>query len=293
MVNRMNWLGLLVFIGLLCPLAIMAEPQEVKAVSDSVKKAVTPLEIAREKAEAHASTMEPNRFDWDPLDIIGSKHDLSALNHRAGVQAMEGVSYDNYGYACVYCHIPPDVSSEKGDAPQQISGWNRLRSNMQDYTLYSSQTFQSEARIPNEVTLLCLSCHDGTMAVDRVVNTPRAWKSGKKMTMHMKINSGTDLDHCGLCHDGFTAHHLGNRHVGTDMRRNHPVSIRYPGVGAGYTGMAQSGFKSPDNGLGFANGVRLYNGFVECASCHNVHEPSKIKFLRVTTEFLCVTCHFN
>ncbi len=250
----------------------------------------TPEAIARQKAEAHAATMDEPEFGWDPLAIIGSKHDLSALNERAKTKAMEGVAYDDFGYACVYCHIPPDAQEASGGA-QQIAGWNRIRSDMRDYTLYSSRTFKSTARIPNEITLLCLSCHDGTMAVDQVVNTPRAWKSGEKMTLHMKINSGTDLDHCGLCHDGFTAHHLGNKHIGTDMRRNHPVSIRYPGLGLGASDSLQMAFHSPVDDFGFANGVRLYDGFVECASCHNVHEPDKVKFLRVKPEYLCITCH--
>lgn len=246
----------------------------------------------REAAVDQAASMQKPRFGWDPLAILGSKHDLTALNKRAGAKAMAGVAYDDYENACVYCHIPPEAKN-KGGSGLQIAGWNRIRSAMEGYTLYSSRTFQSQARIPNEVTLLCLSCHDGTMAVDQVVNTPKAWKSGSRMTMHMKINSGTDLDHCGLCHDGFTAHALNNRHIGTDLRRNHPVSIRYPGMGASTTGSLQSGFKSPRDQYGFDNGVRLFDGFVECASCHNVHDPSKVKFLRVKAEFLCVTCHYN
>ena len=291
MMSRNIWFIVVALVGAWWSVTLMAGVQEGdgSGVSKVLEKEAE-KSVARKKAEAHAETMDEPEFGWDPLAIIGSKHDLSALNKRAGAKAMEGVAYDDYGYACVYCHVPPDVD-KKGDGPQQIAGWNRIRSDMRDYTLYSSRTFKSTARIPNEITMLCLSCHDGTIAVDQVVNTPRAWKSGEKMTLHMKINSGTDLDHCGLCHDGFTAHHLGNRHLGTDMRRNHPVSIRYPGLGAGASDSLQAAFNSPVDDFGFANGVRLFDGFVECASCHNVHEPSKVKFLRVKPEYLCITCH--
>ena len=284
MVLGKNWLSIAVlFCSLWSGLSVAA---------DVVKEQKSAKEKVKEAAIEQAASMDAPRFGWNPLDILGSKHDLTALNERAGAKAMGGVAFDDYGSACVYCHIPPEVDKNQ-EKPQQIAGWNRIRTSMSNYTLYSSRTFQSQARIPNEVTLLCLSCHDGTMAVDQVINTPRAWKSGNKMTLHMKINSGTDLDHCGLCHDGFTAHHLNNRHIGTDLRRNHPVSIRYPGMDASYTGMLQSGFKTPRDEYGFDNGVRLFNGFVECASCHNVHDPSKIKFLRVKAEFLCTTCHYN
>ncbi|MCF6299302.1 MAG: hypothetical protein L3J01_05425, partial [Thiomicrorhabdus sp.] len=193
MAGRKKWLILMAMVGAWCLTALVAnakESQEDAIEPQLVAKKEVPKSIARQKAEAHAETMDEPEFGWDPLDIIGSKHDLSALNKRAGAKAMEGVAYDDYGYACVYCHVPPDVDSKDGEA-QQIAGWNRIRSDMRDYTLYSSMTLQSVAKIPNEITLLCLSCHDGTMAVDQVVNTPRAWKSGEKMTLHMKINSGT------------------------------------------------------------------------------------------------------
>ncbi|MFV2055529.1 MAG: hypothetical protein ACC707_03635, partial [Thiohalomonadales bacterium] len=40
--------------------------------------------------------------------ILGSKHDFTGLNKRAGVVAMPGVAFSDYGYSCVYCHIPPE-----------------------------------------------------------------------------------------------------------------------------------------------------------------------------------------
>ncbi|GKT12746.1 MAG: cytochrome c [Thiomicrorhabdus sp.] len=284
MVLRRAWLAVVVLYCLMVSGVSSAESQ--------VRSQQSAEEKVRAVAVEQAASMDAPKFGWNPLDILGSKHDLTALNKRAGAKAMGGVAFDDYGSACVYCHIPPDVD-KNAEKSQQISGWNRVRSTMEGYILYSSASFESQARIPNEISLLCLSCHDGTMAVDRVVNTPKDWKSGDKMTLHMKINSGSDLDHCGLCHDGSTAHHLNNRHIGTDLRRNHPVSIRFPGMDAGYTGTLQSGFKTPRDKYGFDNGVRLFNGFVECASCHNVHDPSKVKFLRVKPEFLCITCHYN
>ena len=43
--------------------------------------------------------------------ILGTKHDFTGLNERAGVVAMPTVAFSDLGESCVYCHIPPD----KGD----------------------------------------------------------------------------------------------------------------------------------------------------------------------------------
>ena len=45
--------------------------------------------------------------------------------------------------------------------------------------------------------------------------------------------------------------------------------------------------------MGFKNGVKLYNGYVECATCHDVHDPSKELLLRENAEYLCLTCHIK
>lgn len=238
---------------------------------------------------------QPSGLDggWDPMAILGSKHDLTSLNRRANTQAMEGVAYVDYGDACVYCHIPPEAEGSES-APEQIAGWNRIRPAVEGYELYDSPSFRSTAQIPNEVTLLCLSCHDGTMAVDRIVNTPRAWKNGGEMTMHMRLNASADLNSCGLCHDGWTAHDLGNKHIGTDLRSNHPVSVLYPGLALSInSNVVDKRFKTPRDESGFSNGVRLFNGFVECASCHDVHNPSNYKLLRARGASLCSTCHHH
>jgi predicted CXXCH cytochrome family protein len=52
-------------------------------------------------------------------------------------------------------------------------------------------------------------------------------------------------------------------------------------------------FREPDSELGFNNGVKLYEGRVECATCHNVHNPDNEPFLRIRSDFLCQTCHIK
>ena len=68
-------------------------------------------------AIAEAIVGDPVLGADDP--ILGSKHDFTGLNERAGVVAMPGVAFSDYGYSCVYCHIPPE---EAGAEPADFGG---------------------------------------------------------------------------------------------------------------------------------------------------------------------------
>lgn len=221
-----------------------------------------------------------------PGAIRGSKHDLTHLNERAGAVAMGGLAYTDYENACIYCHLPPGSDGDTKEG--QIEGWNRIRPVTKFYELYDSATFDSEARHPNDISLLCLSCHDGTMAVDRVVHTPRVWNSGSELTLHMKMNTNDDLNSCGKCHDGSVAHDIRFKSIGTNLQDEHPISIRYAGLDNDLPG-----FKAADSIDGFDNGVKLYDGFIECATCHDVHNPDAYMLLRNDEGKLCSTCHNN
>ncbi len=225
--------------------------------------------------------------DAEAQRILGSKHDLTALNRRGGAGAMEGVAFSDYGNACIYCHLPPE---EEGTPvrPGQIAGWNRIRPVARNYEPYDSPTLDSKLSPPGDITLLCLSCHDGTMAVDRVVHTPRAWDSGDDMSLHMRLSATDDLQSCGKCHDDSVAHDIMQKSIGTKLRDDHPISIRYAGLD-----MNIAGFKTVDSPSGFNNGVRLYEGNIECATCHDIHKPESPMLLRTDGEKLCSTCHTN
>lgn len=219
--------------------------------------------------------------------ILGSKHDLTALNKRAGVEAMGGVAFSDYGNACVYCHIPPE-NKDEDPRPGQIAGWNRIKPVARNYELYSSRSFDSVASRPNDISLLCLSCHDGTMAVDRVVHKPQTWDSGEDMSLHMRLNTTDDLTSCGKCHDGSVAHDMTFKAIGTNLRNDHPISIRYAGLG-----LDIAGFRAADTPQGFNNGIKLFDGNIECATCHDIHNPDSPMLLRTSGETLCRTCHTN
>ncbi len=233
------------------------------------------------------TTVAGEKSVWNANNILGSKHDLTSLNERAGVEAMGGVAFSDYGDACIYCHIPADKENESERAGQ-IPGWNRIKPNYDSYELYSSPTLNSKVSRPGDISLLCLSCHDGMSAVDRVVFRPSGWMSADDYSLHMKLNDTDNISSCAKCHDGYVAHDISNKVIGDKFNDDHPVAIRYLGLK-----VDSPGFKSPDSARGFNNGIRLYDGNIECATCHDIHQPDSYKLLRVDTEILCSTCHTN
>lgn len=227
---------------------------------------------------------DPAQGTNDP--ILGSKHDFSGLNRRAGVVAMPSVAFSDYGNPCVYCHIPPEQSETDTTSYGAIEGWNRYQPATDRFELYNSKYLDSKTRTPSPISLLCLSCHDGTMAVDMTVFKPGTFDNAEDAAMHMRINGEDNTVSCGKCHNGRVAHDISIKHIGTDLSNDHPISMRYAGLLR-----SDPDFRRPNTASGFSNGVRLYEGRVECASCHNVHDPEKDLFLRVNSDVLCQTCH--
>ncbi len=199
--------------------------------------------------------------------ISATKHNLSTGGQTAGNTIY---STDN-PEICIFCHTP-HAATKNGDIPL----WNHALSTVASggYTLYTSPTMDGVAQdlggvdgTNAKVSNLCLSCHDGTVAINSVVNASNA---NPTITM-----TGVDAGTGGIP--------AGNTNLGTDLSDDHPVNFAWP---AGDTGL------NPVAGL---TGVRLYTNTVQCASCHDPHtsEPTTQPFLRVTMNQsqLCTTCH--
>ena len=237
--------------------------------------------------------------------IVGSKHDL-------------GAATSNTTEVCVFCHTPHG-SNLSAQAPL----WNKtLPSNTYDRYAVTS-TLDGDNAPVGSVSMACLSCHDGTAAVDAVLNAPGAGMGSGQIDAATFGANMSDY----LANAGGTGPFTPVPVIGTDLRNDHPVSIQYAGGGlvAGGTVGLQTGFA--DNGFNAAyydtiNGfdawwvdtaggtagqrektdVILYtradaiNGsgetepFVECASCHDPHNSSteivgeQVSFLRVSNQ---------
>ena len=255
--------------------------------------------------------------------IKDTKHNLGASNGTNTNYMTSGTDE-----ICVFCHTP-HASNTAVKAPL----WNKPVAAGSSYTTYNTST---SATIDGSVdmsgvSLACLSCHDGTQAMDTMINKPGSggynlagattggtWTGARQDGTGKMINAGQFI-----------------AMLGTDLTNDHPVGIQYCGGGvstggastvAASTGTCRDGdFVAPANGL--IGGARAwwvdssagttntrektdmilyaraptlagdsesgkYQPFVECASCHDPHS-SNTTFLRIssTQSAVCLTCH--
>lgn len=172
--------------------------------------------------------------------VVGSKHDFSST----GPGPIRSVSEQS---PCVACHFSHSGLSSRPD----------LRAR---HIPYESTTVNARPGAPTGASRVCLSCHDGTIAVGET--------RGRFLQMTV---------------DTIPSDRPSN--LGTDLRKTHPVS--FVPVGDGRT-------RPPPNG----DEVRLdKSGQVQCTSCHDPHsefgDPAVGKFLVKPSRHsaLCLTCH--
>lgn len=203
--------------------------------------------------------------------VVGSKHDLS------------DASVDPYSnQVCAFCHTPHSANVAAGPL------WNRFVDQSKTFQLYSSATMDTAPAQPaNTNSMLCLGCHDGTLG-SAVVG---AYTGSDKHDLVNAPGPGgipdrSSYPNCERCHPDI----YGKppvQWIGLDLRDDHPINMTYP------TAAQDAMFNlPPDLSRGWTN-VKLFGGMVQCASCHNPHDPTYGAFLRVSNvgSALCVTCH--
>jgi hypothetical protein len=101
-------------------------------------------------------------FSAIPLLSAGGKQALIGSQHDLGTTGAGPVT-SGASSACIFCHAPHNV------LPTVTPLWNHQLSS-QTYTTYSSTTYNSGSQTPGAgSTKLCLSCHDGTVAVGMTI----------------------------------------------------------------------------------------------------------------------------
>lgn len=229
--------------------------------------------------------------------IKNSLHDLSNIMKNPEMAFWD--TYADYNQVCVYCHTPHT------SLPGEPLLWNRQMPTG-PYTLYRSESLISPPQAPGNHSLMCLSCHDGTIAVDAVVRMPITGSDGRPIVWnnpsypgyepyHGKMANATQSSNsfwdCGVaCHsaDPIGAPDYSGTYLTQDLSDDHPVTIDYPDPLT-----YPNRFKPIPAGERWTSGVQLYNNKVECGSCHDVHNPDWKPFLRCSNDqsALCFTCH--
>ena len=180
-----------------------------------------------------------------------SKHNLSV----SGPGETKAVSESQI---CIFCHTPHRA---RQDIPYL---WNRQEQTA-SYIPYQSSTLFAIVGQPTGASKLCLSCHDGTIALGAIVSAPE----------EIRFQGGIR----------FMPH--GPSRLGTDLSDDHPVSFVYDGnLAQARTGLADPALLPP--------AIKLdNNGQMQCTACHDPHNDAFGNFLVMSNQSsaLCTACH--
>ncbi|MFI5398478.1 MAG: cytochrome c3 family protein [Candidatus Binatia bacterium] len=182
-------------------------------------------------------------------------HNLSpsGLGRRqaGGQGAAAALAANGQDDLCVFCHTPHNATGRRGLWSRQLEPVT--------YKLYQSSTMQARPQQPTGSSRLCLSCHDGMMAID-------APKGKGGMTLGRLTGPSV---------------------LGTDLSDDHPISFVYDQALV----TRRRDLASPATLVG---SVKLDDsGQVQCTSCHDAHLDRHPKFLVTDPSYsgLCVACH--
>lgn len=184
---------------------------------------------------------------------------VSDTKHNLSVTGPGTIKADSEQQICIFCHTPHSA------APVPPL-WNRASSGSV-YTPYTSSTAIASPGQPTGASMLCLSCHDGTIALGSV------------------LSRSTDITMAG----GITTMPAGPSRIGTDLSDDHPISFDYtPGLASQRGELA--------NPSSLTGPVKLdKSGQMQCTSCHDPHDDINGKFLVMPNiaSSLCQTCHLK
>lgn len=189
--------------------------------------------------------------------ISGTAHDFSTETWAPAENRMCGV-----------CHTTHSAVVEPS-APL----WNHQSTAVAVYSVYTSPTFDDHGGTsitnPSASSKLCLSCHDGTVALENFGG----------------VSGGTNYISSSSQVGGIS---------GGDLTTEHPISFEYTDALAAIDGGLYAP-SSTNSGLGGTiSQDMLFNNKLECASCHDVHNRFGVSHLLKMSNNnsqLCLACH--
>ncbi|MCG3136778.1 MAG: hypothetical protein HJJLKODD_00614 [Phycisphaerae bacterium] len=187
---------------------------------------------------------------WADESVVNSKHDLSAQ----GPGPIRAVSEDE---VCIFCHTPHN-------AAPQTPLWNRENPRVY-YRIYESSTTDARIDQPSGPSKMCLSCHDGSMALGNVLSRPET---------HPIVMTARTIP-------------PGEADLTNDLSDDHPIGFRYDRA----LSNVDPQIKAPEL-ISRELPLGIHNE-VHCTTCHDPHNNEQGDFLRVSDKYsaICLSCH--
>lgn len=255
-----------------------------------------------------------------PAMAVKGPHGVDRTIHNLSItpstEKGEGWGFGKEEYAtheeevCIFCHTP-----HGGVANGPL--WNRTLPGAGTFTHYNSATLGDTGALPagdmarpvSDESLLCLSCHDGSVATNRVINASNTL-GGQPANIDQSpvvTTGGPDVDIEWMF--GLPASRIGTMNfldggLDTDtgkLQDDHPISFSYTDAEGDANEQELYAIGVPSG-----RGIRFFgaNSRVECSSCHDPHvkydtaldgaaDPAYAPFLITTNQgsYLCLSCH--
>lgn len=198
-------------------------------------------------------------------NVAGSAHDLRP-------------TFGTPSYTlCSYCHVAHKTAAVNYPSNVGPLLWNHTLSSQGTYGVYTSDTFNSYGTDIADlgplnagvytVSNLCLSCHDGTVAIDSAYNPVASTSNTVFMPKDTTIK---------------------------DLTNTHPINFTYNSTLANAAHiLVPADTKSVDGG----GEIPLFSGKMQCVTCHDPHNSCGIKgictqaFPTQTSGTFCTYCH--
>ncbi|MBI5756483.1 MAG: hypothetical protein HZA12_06110 [Nitrospirae bacterium] len=266
-------------------------------------------------------------------DIRNTRHNLSSVPppDTAIFEKLYGPGVQRRVFTvettevCIFCHTPHGASVETAS---QINAplWNRSLSTAR-YILYDqvwSTSFEGyeigpKPNAPTGYSRLCLSCHDGTIALGTIINAPGSGGYNNQGFLMTYAPSQSPAGGAfGRIPVGSGPSTGDTRLIGTNLQNDHPISFVFDSVlanrdeelvdpGPALVPPAKVSDSTPISPLRRYPGMDPYQfDSVQCTSCHNPHAAAYPKFLRAgyfnndpndpnyatgSSKLLCLYCH--
>ena len=206
--------------------------------------------------------------------IVGSKHDMNVLKDA-------NVKVDTQGRVCAFCHTPHHKL--ESTALDYNPLWSHEINDDPVLKTYGTVTFDSTSQMATDPltgpSRLCMSCHDGSIAVDQ---------------------------HYGIAGTATKASLLGDDfgqiavYKNSDLSNDHPIGFDLEGINGRDAGI-RANLLAPNNStlndkaitvLGFKDAAK---SIMTCASCHDVHnkdnKDTAFLYEKQMGSAFCLMCH--
>ena len=194
------------------------------------------------------------------------KAQIAATRHNLSVSGPGAIKADTEQEICKFCHIPHR-------ATPAVPLWDHTLSSV-SYAQYTSSTSTAtyETQYPGASSKLCLSCHDGTIAIGSTTRGLISVAGGTLLDADQSLAAAAGSNLGGVS--------------GAALTDDHPISIGTPHFTASQYACNGCHYPRPSDIVP-----------MECVRCHDPHtesnDPVTRKFLVQSNanSALCRTCH--